>query len=161
MIEPRNFDRWSLRACNSGDNTDALKGSHCGDWSGAHVRPWSENQAEQYWGLAGRWESLPFPWPITRMDETGLPTSCVPAAVAPAGEWKAARQAKVSYDKGNRVTEKDEGGLSLCIVALEKRGTHPKDPWSSQGGGRIMEARTGNYACTTETGKAYPRNGWA
>jgi len=27
----------------------------------------------------------------------------------------------------------NEGSLSLCIVALEKRGTHPRDPRSSQG----------------------------
>jgi len=151
MIEPRNYARWSLRACNSGDNMDAPKESHCGDRSGAHVRPWSENQAEQYRGLAGRWESLPFPWPTTRTGETGLPTSPSAAAVVPATELKQARQTKVSYGEGDRATEIGEGSLSLCIVALEKRGTRPEDPWSSQGGGQIMEAQSGNYAWTTET----------
>ena len=150
MIEPRNFDRWSLRVCHSGDNTDAPKESHCGDWSGAHVRPWSENQAEQYWGLAGRWESLPFPWSTTRTGETGLPTSISAAVVVPALELKTARQTKVSYGKGDRATEMNEGSLSLCIVAIEKRGTNPEDPWSSQGGGRVMDAYSGNYAWTTE-----------
>ena len=139
MIEPRNFDRWSLRACDSGDNTGAPN-SQSGDWSGANVRPGSENQAEQYRGLTGRWESLAFPWSITRTGETGLPTSLSTVAVVPALESENARTTKVSYGKGDRATEMNEGSLSLCIVALEKRGTHPEDPWSSQGGGRVMGA---------------------
>jgi hypothetical protein len=152
MIEPRNrLDRWSLRFCDSGDNTDALKESHCGDRSGAHVRPWSENQAEQYRGLAGRWESLPFPWSTTGTGETGLPTSLAVVAVVPATELKTARSTKVSYGEGDRATEMNEGSLSLYIVALEKRVTRPEDPWSSQGGGRIMDAQYGNYAWTPET----------
>lgn len=151
MIEPRNYDRWSLRVCNSGDNTGAPKGRHRGDWSGAHVRPWSENQAEQYWGLAGRWESLLFPWSITGTGETGLTTSLSNAAVVPAMELKHARRTKVSYGEGDRATEKNKGSLSLCIVAFEKRGTRPEDPWSSEGGGRVMDAYSGNYAWTTET----------
>jgi len=150
MIEPRNYDRWSLRVCNSGDNTDAPKLRPCGDWSGVSVRPWSENQAERYRGLTGRWESLPFPWSTTRTGETGLPTSSSIAALVPALELKYARRTKVSYGKGDRATEKNEGSLSLCIVAIEKRGTRPEDPWSSEGGGQIMEAWSGNYAWTTE-----------
>lgn len=152
MIEPRNsFYWWGLRAFNSEDSTDTPKESHDGERSGVPARPWSENQAEQYWGLAGRWESLPFPWSITRTGETGLPTSISAAVVVPALELKTARQTKVSYGKGDRATEMNEGSLSLCIVAIEKRGTHPEDPCSSKGGGRVMEAYSGNYAWTTET----------
>ena len=44
-----------------------------------------------------------------------------------------------------------ESLTSHRIIALEKRETRPEDPWSSQGGGRIMEAPFGNYAWTTET----------
>ena len=139
MIEPRNRNRWSLRASHSGDNMGAPN-SQSGDRSGANVRPGSENQAEQYWGLTGRWESLAFPWSITRMGETGLPTSLSFAAAVPAVECENARATKVSYGKGDRATEMNEGSLSLCIVALEKRGTHPEDPWSSQGGGWVMGA---------------------
>lgn len=152
MIEPRNKVNWrSLRACNSGDNTGAPKESHGGDGSGANVRPGSESQAKRHRGLTGRWESLPFPWPTTGTGETGLPTSSSAARVVPAAEVKQARPTKVSYGEGDRATETNEGSLSLCIVALEKRGTYPRDPWSSQGGGRIMDARSGNYAWTTET----------
>lgn len=139
MIEPRNRNRWSLRASHSGDNMGAPN-SQSGDRSGANIRPGSENQAEQYRGLTGRWESLPFPWSITRMGETGLPTSLSTVAVVPTLEPENARTTKVSYGKGDRATEMNEGSLSLCIVALEKRGTHPEDPWSSQGGGRVMGA---------------------
>ena len=114
--------------------------SQSGDRSGANVRPGSENQAKQYWGLTGRWESLAFPWTITRTGETGLPTSLSTVAVVPALESENARTTKVSYGKGDRATEMDEGSLSLCIVAFEKRGTHPEDPWSSEGGGRVMGA---------------------
>jgi len=85
------------------------------------------------------------------MGGTGLPTSIPAVGAVPAGELKQARPTKVSYGKGDRATEMNEGSLSLCIVAMEKRGTYPRDPWSSQGGGRIMDARTGNYAWTTET----------
>ena len=151
MIEPRNFDRWSLRAFNSGDNTDALKESHRGDWSGAHVRPWSESQAEQYWGLAGRWESLPFPWDHYQNGRDWFSNVHIRSGSRVCYGNKTTRQTKVSYDEGDRVTEMNEGSLSLSIVAPEKRGTYPKDPWSSQGGGRIMEARFGNYAWTAET----------
>jgi len=151
MIEPRNFDRWSLRAFNSGDNTDALKESHRGDWSGAHVRPWSENQAEQYWGLAGRWESLPFPWDHYQNGRDWFTNVHIRSGSRARSGTENARQPKVSYDEEDRVTEMNEGSLSLCIVALEKRGTRPEDPWSSQGGGQIMEAWSGNYAWTTET----------
>ena len=143
MIEPRKFDRWSLRACNSGDNTGVPNKSLEGDRSGTNVRPGSENRAKQYWGLAGRWESLPFPWATTGTGETGLSTSLPLAVVVPAGETESARTPKVSTDEGNRAFEMNEGSLSLCIVAIEKRGTDPKDPCSSQGGGRIMGASAG------------------
>ena len=66
---------------------------------------------------------------------------CHPIAPAlPRSKRKYARSPKVSYGEGDRATETNEGSLSLCIVALENRGTHPKDPASSQGGGRIMDA---------------------
>ena len=127
MIEPGNRNRWSLRASHSGDNMGAPN-SQSGDWSGANVRPGSENQAEQYWGLTGRWESLAFPWRITRTGETGLPTSLSNVAVVPAVEPENARTTKVSSGKGDRATEMNEGSLSLYIVALERRGTDPMDP---------------------------------
>jgi hypothetical protein len=66
-------------------------------------------------------------------------------------DLKIAQQTKVLYGKGDRASEMNEGSLSLCIVAIEKRGTHPEDPWSSKGGGRVIEAYSGNYAWTTET----------
>ena len=129
MIEPRNRNRWSLRASHSVDNTGAPNSqSESGDRSGANVRPGSENQAEQYWGLTGRWESLAFPWRITRTGETGLPTSLSNVAVVPAVEPENARTTKVSSGKGDRATEMNEGSLSLHIVALERRGTDPMDP---------------------------------
>ena len=140
MIEPRKKDWWSLRACNSGDNTLVPNKCREGDRSGTNVRPGSENRAKQYWGLAGRWEGLPFPCASTGTGATGLPTSLSLAVVVPALEQENARTTKVSYGKGDRATEMNEGSLSLCIVAFEKRGTHPEDPWSSQGGGRVMGA---------------------
>jgi len=143
MIEPRKFDRWSLRACNSGDNTGVPNKCLEGDRSGTNVRPGSESRAKQYWGLAGRWESLPFPWGSTGMDETGLTTSLSNVVVVPAMDIENARTLKVSTGEGNRAVEMNEGSLSLCIVAIEKRGTDPKDPCSSQGGGRIMGASAG------------------
>ena len=144
MIEPRKrFDWWSLRACNSGDNTDVPNKCLEGDRSGTNVRPGSESRAKQYWGLAGRWESLPFPWASTGLGETGLPTSLSFAVVVPALDTENARTPKVSTGEGNRAIEMNEGSLSLCIVALEQRGTHPKDPCISQGGGRSMGAYAG------------------
>ena len=151
MIEPRKYDRRSLRACNSGDNTSLPNKSLEGDRSGTNVHPGSESRAKQYWGLAGRWESLPFPWATTGLGETGLPTSLPLAAVVPAEETETARTPKVSTSGGNRAVEKNEGSLSLCVVAIERRGTDPQDPWSSQGGGRIIGSLCGNYAWTTET----------
>ena len=124
----------------SGDNTVVPNKCREGDRSGANVRPGSESRAKQYWGLAGRWESLPFPWTSTGTDETGLPTSLPLAVVVPAEETERARTPKVSTGEGDRAVEMNEGSLSLCIVAFEKRGTHPEDPWSSQGGGRVMGA---------------------
>ena len=150
MIEPRKFDWWSLRACDSGDNTDVPNKSRKGDRSDTNVRPGSESRAKQYRGLAGRWESLPFPWATTGTGETGLPTSLASAVVVPAEEIETARTPRVSTGEGDRVVEMNEGSLSLCIVAIEKRGTHPKDPCSSQGGGRIIGSLCGTYAWTTE-----------
>ena len=146
MIEPRKFYRWSLRACDSGDNTVVPNKCRQGARSGTNVRPGSESKAKQYWGLAGRWESLPFPWDSTGLGETGLPTSLSNAAVVPALDRENARTLKVSTGKGNRVTETNEGSLSLCIVAIEQRGTHPQDPCISQGGGRINGSLCGTYA---------------
>ncbi len=146
MIEPRKFEWGSLRACNSGDNTVVPNKCLEGDRSGASIRPGSESRAKQYWGLAGRWESLPFPWEITGMDETGLTTSLPPVVVVPAEEIESARTPKVSSDEGNRVVEMNEGSLSLCIVAIEQRGTDPQDPCSSQAGGRINGSLCGTYA---------------
>ena len=116
-----------------------------------NVRPGSESRAKQYWGLAGRWEGLPFPWETTGTGETGLPTSLPLAVVVPAGETKSARIPKVSIGEGNRAVEMNEASLSLCIVvAIERRGTYPKDPLISQGGGRIIGSLYGTYAWTTE-----------
>lgn len=142
VIEPRKFiDWWSLRVSNSGDHACAPKESHCGDRSGANVRPGSESMAEQHRGLPGRWESLTFPWNTsTGTDETGLPTSLPSARALPQAEHERARPPKVPSCEGDRVRGRNEGSLSLCIVAPEKRGTRPEDPWSSQGGGRIMDA---------------------
>ena len=151
MIEPRKFhDWWSLRACDSGDNTVVLNKCRKGDRSGTNVRPGSESRAKQYWGLAGRWESLPFPWTSTGTDETGLSTSLALAVVVPAEETESARTPKVSTDEGNRAFEMNEGSLSLCIVALERRGTDPQDPLISQGGGQIIGSLCGTYAWTSE-----------
>ena len=151
MIEPRKrLDWWSLRACNSGDNTVVPNKSLEGDRSGTNVRPGSESRAKQYWGLAGRWESLPFPWASTGLGETGLPTSLALAVVVPAEASETARTPKVSTDEGNRAVEMNEGSLSLCVVAHERRGTDPQDPLVSQGGGQINGSLCGNYAWTTE-----------
>ena len=150
MIEPRKFDRWSLRVCDSGDNTGVPNKSLEGDRSGTNVRPGSESRAKQYWGLAGRWESLPFPWETTGLGETGLPTPLPLAVVVPAEETERAGTPKVSTGEGDRVTEMNEGSLSLCIVAFERRGTDPQDPFVSEGGGRIIGSLCGNYAWTTE-----------
>ena len=151
MIEPRKrFDWGSLRACNSGDNTDVPNKCRKGDRSGTNVRPGSESRAKQYWGLAGRWESLPFPWASTGTGETGLPTSSPLAVVVPAKETERARTPRVSTSEGDRAVERNEGSLSLCIVAFERRGTDPQDPLISQGGGRINGSLCGNYAWTTE-----------
>ena len=54
-----------------------------------------------------------------------------------------ARTPKVSTGEGNRGQEMNEGSLMLCIVAIERRGTYPKDPLISQGGGRSMGAYAG------------------
>ena len=144
MIEPRKFHDWgSLRVCDSGDNTDVPNKCRKGARSGTNVRPGSESRAKQNWGLAGRWESLPFACAITGTGVTGLPTSLPLAVVVPAEETERARTLKVSIDEGDRAIEMNEGSLSLCIVALERRGTHPKDPLSSQGGGRSMGAYAG------------------
>ena len=151
MIEPRKcYDWWSLRACNSGDNTVVPNKSLEGDRSGTNVRPGSKSRAKQNWGLAGRWESLPFPWESTGLGETGLPTSLSSAVFVSAEDTETTRTTKVSTGEGDRVVEMNEGSLSLCIVASERRGTHPKDPLSSQGGGRINGSLNGNYAWTTE-----------
>ena len=150
MIEPRKYDRWSLRACDSGDNTVVPNKCREGDRSGANVRPGSESRAKQHWGLAGRWEGLPFPWETTRMGETGLPTPLPLAVVVPAEETERARTPKVSTGKDDRADEMNEGSLSLCVVAHERRGTDPQDPLASQGGGQINGSLCGNYAWTTE-----------
>ena len=145
MIEPRKeYDWWSLRACNSGDNTGVPNKCLEGDRSGTNVRPGSKSRAKQYWGLAGRWESLPFPWTSsTGVGETGLPTSLSFAVFVLAEDNENARTTRVLTGEGNRAVKMNEGSLSLCIVAIEKRGTDPKDPCSSQGGGRIMGASAG------------------
>ena len=151
MIEPRkSYDWWSLRACNSGDNMVVPNKCLEGDRSGTNVRPGSESRAKQYWGLAGRWESLPFPWETTGTGETGLPTSLPLAVVVPAEETEPARTPKVSTGEGDRAVEMNEGSLSLCVVAFERRGTHPQDPPVSQDGGQIHGSLCGNYAWTTE-----------
>ena len=147
MIEPRKrFDWGSLRACDSGDNTVVPNKCCKGDRSGTNVRPGSESGAKQYWGLAGRWESLPFPWASTGLGETGLPTSLSSVVVVPAGETESARNPKVSTSEGDRAIETNEGSLSLCIVALERRGTDPQDPFISEGGGRIIGSLCGTCA---------------
>ena len=151
MIEPRKFDWGSLRTCDSGDNTVVPNKCRKGDWSGTNVCPGSESRAKQHWGLAGRWESLPFPWELTRMGETGLPTSLpLAVVVVPAEETERARTPKVSTGKDDRAVEMNEGSLSLCVVAFERRGTHPQDPPVSQDGGQIHGSLCGNYAWTTE-----------
>jgi hypothetical protein len=150
MIEPRKFDRWSLRACNSGDNTGVPNKCRKGDRSGTNVRPGSESRAKQHWGLAGRWESLPFPWEPTRRGETGLLRSLFSTVVVPVEDKETARSPKVSYGEVARANETNEGSLSLCIVAIEQRGTYPKDPCSSQGGGQINGSLCGTCAWTTE-----------
>ena len=151
MIEPRKYDWWSLRVCDSGDNTLVPNKCREGARSGTNVRPGSKSRAKQYWGLAGRWESLSFPWATTGTGETGLPTSLPLAVVVPAEETESAPTLKVSTCEGDRAVEMNECSLSLCVVAIEKRGTHPKDPCSSQGGGRIIGSLCGTYAWTTET----------
>ena len=152
MIEPRKFiDWWSLRVSKSGDNTGVPNKSLEGVRSGTNVRPGSESVAEQHWGLPGRWEGLPFPWASTGTGETGLPKSLSFAFVVHAGEEENARTPKVSTGEGDRVTETNEGSLNLCVVAFERRGTHPQDPPVSQDGGQIHGSLCGNYAWTPET----------
>ena len=117
---------------------------------GTNVRPGSESRAKQCLGLAGRWESLSFPWETTGVGETDLPTSLPSAVVVPAEGTESARTPKVSTGEGDRAGEMNEGSLSLCVVATEKRRTDPKDPPSSQGGGRTIGSLCGTYAWTTE-----------
>ena len=144
MIEPRkSHNWWSLRACNSGDNTVVPNKCLEGERSGTNVRPGSESRAKQNWGLAGKWESLPFPWESTGVGATGLPTSISNEVVVPALDVENARTPEVSTSEGDRAVEMNEGSLSLCIVAIERRGTYPKDPLISQGGGRSMGAYAG------------------
>ena len=150
MIEPRKFEWGSLRACNSGDNTLVPNKCREGDRSGTNVRPGSKSRAKQYWGLAGRWEGLPFPWGSTGMGETGLPTSLSFVVVVPALDTERARTPRVSTSEGDRAVEMNEGSLSLCVVAIERRGTDPQDPLVSQGGGQINGSLCGTYAWTTE-----------
>ncbi len=130
----------------SGDNTGVPNKCREGDRSGTNVRPGSESMAKQYRGLAGRREGLPFAWASTGMGETGLPTSLSSMTVVPAEDRESARTPKVSTGEGNRATETNEGSLSLCIVAFERRGTDPQDPLISQGGGRIIGSLCGTYA---------------
>ena len=142
-IEPRKRTNWwSLCACDSGDNTNAPN-SLDGDWSGANVRPGSENRAKQYGGLLGRWESLLFPWCTTGTGETGLSTSLFTLSAVHGVKQKAWQPLKVSTDEGNRIREKNKGSLSLLIVAIEHRGTDPLDPVISEAGGRVMDAWKG------------------
>ena len=152
MIEPRKRDYWwSLRGVISGDNTGVPNKCLEGDRSGTNVRPGSESRAKQNWGLAGRWESLPFPWASTGQGETGLPTSLSTSGCrARIGDRK--RTYTQGIDRRGKPSpfEMNEGSLSLCIVAIEQRGTHPKDPCISQGGGRIIGSLCGTYAWTTE-----------
>ena len=150
MIEPRKYDWWSLRVCDSGDNTLVPNKCREGARSGTNVRPGSKSMAKQYWGLAGRWESLPFPWTSTGMGETGLPTSLSFAVFVLAEDNEKARTTKVLTGEGDRAVKMNEGSLSLCIVAFEKRGTDPQDPFVREGGGRIIGSLCGNYAWTTE-----------
>ena len=140
VIEPRNCRyRWSLRAVNSGDNTEAPK-SRIGAWSGVEVRPGSKSLAEQYWGLLGRWESLLFPWLRAGRGETDVSTSMLISKALREIREKQTKRTKVSISEGDRAMEMNKGSLSLRIVAIESRGTHPMDPVTSKGRGRVMDA---------------------
>ena len=50
----------------------------------------------------------------------------------------------VSIPREAEGKEKDEGSLSIFIVAIESRVTHPKEPVTSKGGCRDYGPVTGN-----------------
>lgn len=139
VIEPRNLQWWSLRVCNSGDNTKTPNSQQCA-WSGVKVRPGSKSRAKQYWGLLGRWESLLFPWTSTGRGESGSTTPKFSKLVLSSENNEQAGPTKVSLEEGDRVSEPSKGSLSISIVALENWGTNPRDPVSSQEGYRIMDS---------------------
>ena len=135
VIEPRKFDDWwGLRACNSGDDMEAPQ------WSGVEARPGSENMAKQYEGLTGRWESLTSPHRITGMGATGLSTPRLCAYILWAQGSEEIRYGEVSESELTRAEEKDEGSLSILIVAFESGETMPWEPTSSQGECQRKEA---------------------
>lgn len=134
--EPRNKDeRGSLRACDSGDNTETPQ------WSGVEVRPGSKSTAKWQRGLQGSWESLLSP---RENAGTGSPR------LNKIQDWKRAfgfrsprkrkRTEVLSAELKAKAQEKGRGSLSISIVALESRETTPREPVSSEGRCRVAES---------------------
>jgi hypothetical protein len=74
--EPRNKDkRGSLRACDSGDNTETPQRF------GVEVRPGSKSTAERQWGLQGSWEpersADRLPQAARRVERSDIKASCL------------------------------------------------------------------------------------
>jgi len=133
--EPRKKDeRGSLRACDSGDNTEAPL------WSGVEVRPGSKSTAEPQRGLQGSWESLLSP----RRNAGSGPHRLNKVqdrrrAFGLRSPRKRERTEVWSAEFNAKAQETDRGSLSISIVALESGVTHPKEPASSEGGCRDVE----------------------
>ena len=133
--EPRKKDeRGSLRACDSGDNTEAPQ------WSGVEVRPGSKSTAEQQRGLQGSWESL-----LSPRKNAGIGSHRFnkiqdrERAIGYRSPRKRGPTEVSSAEFNAKARETGRGSLSISIVAIESGVTHPREPASSEGGCRDAE----------------------
>ena len=133
--EPRKKDeRGSLRACDSGDNTEAPQ------WSGVEVRPGSKSTAKQQRGLQGSWESLLSPRENAGTGSHRLNKIQDRERAFGSRSPRKRRQTEVSSAEFNaKARERGRGSLNISIVAYESRETIPREPVSSQGGCRVAE----------------------
>jgi hypothetical protein len=139
VIESRKKEeRGSLRVCDSGDSTVTPQ------WFGAEVRPGSKSRAEQQRGLQGSWESL-----LSPRKSAGIGSSRFnkfqdwERAIGSRSSRKRKRVGVSSAEFKAKAQEKDRGSLSLSIVARESGETIPREPVSSEGGGRVVEPSLG------------------
>ena len=133
--EPRKEEeRGSLRACDSGDNTEAPQ------WSGVEDRPGSESTAKRQRGLQGSWESLRSPRENAGKGSHRLNKIQDRERAFGSRSPRKRRQTEVSSAEFNaKARERGRGSLNISIVAIESRVTNPREPASSQGGCRVAE----------------------